>query len=366
MECKLAPEALKVGGGTLGSSLRTVDPCQYPHWDELLETRGDASIFHSSGWARVLVETYGHRPFYFCRIEAGRLKELLPVMEVNSRWTGRRGVALPFTDFVPPLRDESHTEQGLLAGLYEAAVQTGRERGWRYFECRGDHREWRGASPSLVFHGHSVDLSRSEANIFENLDGAVRRAIRKAEQNKVTVEFDQTAEGMRIYYRLHCATRRRHGVPPQPLKFFENIAQHLLEQKRGFIAIARHHGNAIAAAVFFHFGREGIYKFGASDFTAQQLRPNNLVMWEATKKLASNGCRTLRMGRTSVSNEGLRRFKLGFGAQEEMINYARFDFRKNAFITAVDRAETWMNYVFRVLPGRVFRLAGATLYPHLS
>ncbi|HEY5912413.1 MAG TPA: hypothetical protein VJA21_17565, partial [Verrucomicrobiae bacterium] len=86
--------------------LFTVDPCEYPGWDELLLARADASIFHGGGWARVLKATYGHRPMYLCRIADGRLRELLTLMEVSSRWTGKRGVALPFTDFVCALGGE--------------------------------------------------------------------------------------------------------------------------------------------------------------------------------------------------------------------------------------------------------------------
>jgi Acetyltransferase (GNAT) domain len=342
--------------------LLPVDPCDHASWDSLLEARGDASIFHTRGWAQVLKESYCHRPFYFCRIEDGRLKELLPVMEVSSRWTGRRGVSLPFTDFTTPLR-----EQGLGAErLYSAAVEVGRERGWRYFECRGNHSAWTGSLSSLKFYGHAVDLSDGPDALFQGLEGSVRRGIRKAQDSKVAVEYDSTPEGIKVFYRLHCGTRRRHGVPPQPFRFFENIARYILGQKRGFVAIARHEDKPIAAAVFFHFAREAIYKFGASDMSFQHLRPNNLVMWSAIKRLAEQGMSVLHLGRTSLANEGLRRFKLGFGAREEEITYSKFSFRANSFVRDIDRAEGWPNHLFRLLPAPAFRWAGSILYPHLS
>src|SRR5260370_28840299 len=76
-----------------------MDPVTHPGWDSLATAHPESSFFHSSAWARVLEETYGHRPFYFCRLRNGQLEELLPVMEVSSVFTGRRGVSLPFTDF---------------------------------------------------------------------------------------------------------------------------------------------------------------------------------------------------------------------------------------------------------------------------
>jgi len=122
----------------------------------------------------------------------------------------------------------------------------------------------------------------------------------------------------------------------------------------------------VAAAVFFHHGNQAYYKFGASDYRFQQFRPNNLVMWSAMKRYASRGCLSLHLGRTSLANEGLRRFKLSLGAREERLNYYKYDLRRERFVTEPDRAESWANYVFRCFPLGLLRLAGRALYPHLS
>jgi lipid II:glycine glycyltransferase (peptidoglycan interpeptide bridge formation enzyme) len=123
---------------------------------------------------------------------------------------------------------------------------------------------------------------------------------------------------------------------------------------------------ALAAAVFFWHGRQALYKYGASDYAFQQLRPNNLLMWSAIQHCAERGLRSLNLGRTSLSNEGLRRFKLGLGAAEEKLQYAKYDFASKQFVTDVDRVEGWFNRVFAALPLPLLRLAGAILYPQLS
>jgi lipid II:glycine glycyltransferase (peptidoglycan interpeptide bridge formation enzyme) len=194
----------------------------------------------------------------------------------------------------------------------------------------------------------------------------VRRGIRKAEAAGLTVAFDDSLEAIRLYFSLHCGTRRRHGVPPQPLRFFENIARYVFAAGQGFVVVARAAEKPVAAAVFLHWRDQAIYKFGASDYQYQHLRPNNLVMWAAIKKYASEGFRQLDLGRTSLANEGLQRFKSGFGAREQRIDYYRYDLRHNQFLEATDRAESWLNRVFRCLPPRLFRLTGTLLYPHLS
>src|SRR5580658_5887369 len=80
-----------------------VDPLQRPDWDTLIAAHSGSTIFHGSGWARVLNETYGHTPMYVCQFQGKRLARTLPIMEAASPLTGRRGVSLPFTDACAPL-----------------------------------------------------------------------------------------------------------------------------------------------------------------------------------------------------------------------------------------------------------------------
>jgi hypothetical protein len=339
-----------------------VNPLEYPQWDAQLEHHPDASFFCGAAWARVLCETYGHNPVFFCRFSGGGLTQLLPVMEVSSPLTGRRGVSLPFSDLCPAI-GAVEEESG---SLYAAVIEYGRRRNWRYFEVRGGIAHWLGATPSVAFFGHIIHLEGGESVLFKRLDGAMRRGIRKAESGGIQIEFANTLEAIRIFYALHCRTRSRHGLPPQPIKFFENIGRYVLEPGQGFVAIAWHEGAPVSAAIFFQKGRCAIYKFGASDYAFQRLRPNNLLMWAAMKHCFSKGISELHLGRTSLFSDGLRQFKLGFGAAEERIEYARYNLRRSAFVQSVDRAEGILNVAFRSLPLPLLRLAGGFLYGHLS
>src|SRR5438105_4313215 len=105
---------------------QTINPLEYAGWDSLLSTHNENAFFHSSAWARVLHASYGHQPFYFCRISDSQLHALLPVMEVSSWCTGRRGVSLPFTDECPGLKSLPGDSE-----LYSTALALGRSRAWR-------------------------------------------------------------------------------------------------------------------------------------------------------------------------------------------------------------------------------------------
>ncbi|HLX68630.1 MAG TPA: GNAT family N-acetyltransferase [Verrucomicrobiae bacterium] len=363
---EIAPPSVRSEQAPINGALESpvvVDPITHPNWDAILADHADASFFHSSAWARVLIDTYGHTPNYFCRFAGGRLKQLLAVMEVTSPLTGRRGVSLPFADFCSPLTSDGED----LHPLYEFAAQHGRERNWRYLECRGAGKQMcADAIPSLAFFGHIILLKDGEEWLFRRMDAGVRRAVRRAQQHGVTVEFCNSSDSIGIYYALHCQTRRRHGVPPQPFCFFENLQRHVIAAGKGVVVIARAENRPIAAAVFLHEGRHALYKFGASELEFQHLRPNNLLMWEAVKHYFHNGFTDLHMGRTSLHNEGLRRFKLGFGAEEERIEYTKHELHRGVFLKDVDRASGPLNNVFRHLPPSLLCLAGRLLYRHLS
>ena len=343
--------------------LRVVDPLATADWDQQLTPLPGAGFFHSAAWARVLVHTYGYKPRYLAGSDsAGNLDRLLPLMEVDSWLTGRRGVALPFTDEAAPLcRDSASFQQLLLA-----AQQLGRERRWKYLELRGG-KKWLPAAPaSTSFFHHRLPLQGNPADLFSGFDDAVRRAVRKAEKNDLSLEFSQSLEAMQAFYQLLCLTRRRHGVPPQPFPFFAQIQRQVMAANQGWIVLARQGKSPVAGAVFFHFGGQAIYKFGASDETRQQLRANNLVMWQAIKRYAQEDMVSLDFGRTSLANDGLRKFKLGWGAQEDRIDYLRYDLQADVFVTSRDESTGWHNRVFQALPLPLSRLAGALLYRHIA
>jgi lipid II:glycine glycyltransferase (peptidoglycan interpeptide bridge formation enzyme) len=245
----------------------------------------------------------------------------------------------------------------------------GRERKWKYLElrnCTGLQEIRKEASPSVSFYSHTLGLSGNTDQLFARFESSVRRAIRRSEKSGVTVETSQSPEAIREFYRLHCQTRKTHGLPPQPLKFFLNIQKHVLSENMGMVVSAKHNNHTVASAVFFHFGSEAVYKFGASDSKFQDLRPNNLVMWEAVQRYAKMGIATLNFGRTSLTNEGLRRYKLGWGTQEKTMEYHKFDFRQDAFVRGQDQASGWHNNVFRALPLFAAKWCGAFLYKHTA
>lgn len=345
-----------------GGNVLPADPLTHPDWDRLVARLPGAGFFHTTAWARVLVETHGYSPHYLTVRSGDELKAVLPLMEVSSWLTGRRGISLPFTDAVEPLG----TDTQALAQLYAEARRQAAERRWKYLEYRGGADQMAPAEPSTRFYQHVLDLREGATALLARSDESVRRAVRKAERSGLKVEFSREETALREFFALFCQTRRKHGAPPQPFRFFASIQRHILRPGHGWIVLARHEGRPVAGAIYFHAGRQALYKFGASDENRQHLRGNNLVMWSAIKKYAGEGFATFDFGRTSLGNEGLRKFKASWGAAESLLGYWRLNLATGAFVTVPDRASGSQAALFRALPIPFSRLIGRLAYRHIA
>jgi hypothetical protein len=293
-------------------------------------------------------------------VDNGRLLALLAMMEVRSVLTGLRGVSLPFTDYCVPVVAEGFGIDKLL----EFVKEYGRRCRWRFIEIRGGH--YPGQAAVTSFYVHRLDLTSDTDQMFSRFEASKKRNIRKAIREGVEVNICRSAEAVREYYRLHCITRKRHGLPPQPRCFFEKIYEHIISKNQGFVALGSRGKTSIAGSVFFNFQKKSLYKFGASDHRYQHLRANDLVMWESMKWYAQNGYVSLSLGRTALDNTGLRRFKVGWGTQEHIIDYYKYDLRRDAFVTETSLVNNSHRRFFSMMPIPLLKALGSLLYKHVG
>jgi CelD/BcsL family acetyltransferase involved in cellulose biosynthesis len=345
------------------AEIEWIDPLRSATWDDGVLARKDHSVFHRAAWAKVLVESYGHRPFYLAIHLDGAGPVLVPMMEVRSAITGRRGVSLPFSDFAGPLWKGASRAAAVFPVLGRFAAQ----RPWRYLEIRGSQPAPPGVSPARSYHEHRLDLRRGAEDVFRRFPGSTRRAIRHAGKSGLRVVAGRSESLLEEFYRLHCRTRRRHGLPPQPPRFFALIHRHLMAAGLGETIVARRGRTAVAGAVFLRSGGNGLYKFGASDPEHWPLRPNHLVMWTGIERLAAAGCDSLHLGRSCPTDRGLGRFKLSWASTEGALGYFRYHVRRAHWLGPSPEAPAEGHpAIFGRLPLVINRCAGSLLYPHLD
>ena len=335
-----------------------VDPLTMPGWDSLVQSADPpCSPFHSSGWLRALSGAYGYRPLALIARRAGMLRAAVPICEVRSLWTGWRGVSLPFSDFCPPLSFGGGPPPDDLLG---EILRIGRQAGWRYYE----ERSGTGGPVSARYLHHELSLEGGEAELKRNLSENHLRSVRKALAGRLEVRRSTSLESLRSFYLLHCRNRRLRGLPPQPFSFFRLLREHVLLAGQGQVVEALLGTRVVASLVFLHFGRTAVYKYGAADPAFLSLRPNHRLMWEAILWYARGGWSRLSFGRTDLADEGLDRYKSGWGARREVISYHRHPLA-GAAVEPREGAGGAAALV-RAVPLPVLRMIGRLVYRHFG
>ncbi|MBN1202249.1 MAG: GNAT family N-acetyltransferase [Anaerolineae bacterium] len=330
-------------------------------WITFISSAPQATIFHHPAWINLLAECYRYRPFVIGVCDAnGDLCAGLPVVEVNSILARRRWGALPFSDHCMPLaRDEA-----ALDCLTDALVDISQHEGAPRFQVRWSLPPRPAIRPYSLYVLHTLKLDPDAAAIGRRFDRTNRQNVRTARKREVRIEFGTEHAHMRQFYDLQLQTRHRKGVPVQPRRFFDRLAEDVIGRGLGFVLLAYNSDQCIAAMVYLHWGKTLVAKYAASREDALQLRPNNLLFWEGIRWGCEHGYTLFDMGRTDLSNEGLRRFKVGWGADEVPLTYSVL--YASVPQLADGRLTGAVQAIIRRSPVWVCRAAGELLYRYFA
>lgn len=338
---------------------RLIDPIADPEWLDLLERSPAAEVFHHPLWLELLRDQYGYELSACCAGNGHGLEAGLPVARIESRLTGDRLVAVPFSDVCSPLLAE-HADPAAAAALGPALAAEA-ERGAIELTVHAPLPDTPGAFVQPDFLRHLLALDADPAAIEAGYSKSqVKRGIKKAGREGLHYERRSDRAALDAFYALHVRTRRRLGVPTQPKRFIRRF-ERLFDAGLGFVALV-HDEQPVAAAVFLTFNGAVTYKYGASDARALGKRPNHLLFAETIRWACEHGYETLDFGRTEPDNEGLRAFKRSWGAEEVELSYTYLAERPPS--PEPDRRERLLGATIRRTPPLVGRLIGEALYRH--
>jgi hypothetical protein len=339
-----------------------INPITTPQWDHLIAESENYSIFHSSLWAKTLVDSYGFVPFYYIGKIDDKLAVAVPLMEVQDIFGRKKGISLPFSDFCTPIFRDKIT----FDATFDSIIELAKRRKWRSITVRGNAPLSIDENKSSFFFRHIIPLQSDEKTLFANLKGKTRTDIRKAVKSGVTVSFETSFNAMVMFCQLNCRTRKRHGLPPQPFSFFKNIFNNLIASGHGEIALVKYNGQTICSDIFLHSGTTAYYKYGASNEMYNNTRSNYLILWEAIKKYNDLGYKRLCLGRTEPNHIGLLQFKSGWGAEQFVIRSFTFDVVRDEFIKTDLKTTGFYNSIFSRMPITFLKLLGKLLYKYMG
>jgi hypothetical protein len=156
-----------------------------------------------------------------------------------------------------------------------------------------------------------LDCSQEER--LKTLSPPTRRNVRRALGSNLTFQQESSDEAYERFAELYRQTMERRGALPSYFfsdRYFSDFRE-LLGPMQSLLSV-RYGEKIIAASLFLRSPDFVHYHLGGSDAEYLELRPNNLLFFEAMKWGCSLGCSALHLGGGYEADDDLFRFKAGF------------------------------------------------------
>jgi CelD/BcsL family acetyltransferase involved in cellulose biosynthesis len=282
---------------------------------------------------------------------------------VASWATGKRLVSLPFSDHCEPLAEGAAE----LGELVRFALRHAESAGCKYVELRprGEasalaQSTGLGAGSSFAFH--EIDVGCGLDRLYRNFHpDSIRRKIRRAEREGLGYESGRSEPLLGKFFKLLVRTRRRQGLPPQPIAWFRNLAEAMGEHLT--IRVASKGDSPVAALLTLSYKDTVTYKYGCSDERLHNLGGVPFLFWRTIQEMHQAGMARLDLGRSDFDNPGLIAFKDHLGAKKTALTYYR---APAVAAGASGFREKFAKRVFSHLPDAVLTAAGRVLYRHVG
>jgi len=141
------------------------------------------------------------------------------------------------------------------------------------------------------YGSYRTDLTQSEEELFNSMDSACRRCIRKAEKSGVTIEEAYDSSFADEYYQqLKDVFSKQSLVPTYPVERVRKLIENLAPTGRLLLLRARDpDGKCIATGIFPGFNKIAEFWGNASLRASQTLRPNEAIHWYAMRDWKRHG-----------------------------------------------------------------------------
>ncbi len=277
-------------------------------WDEYVRSAENGLPLHLSGWRQVMEDTYGYDTRYHMVRDGEQIRGVLPIFLVPSRLTGKRAMTLP-----GGICADDEETAGLLLNKAWQTVGKDIDRLLLQDSRQNWPGDWHTESQHVTW---LVKLGESEEDLWKQLDGNMRRQVRKAGRNELKIEIRRDERLIEPFYDMFSRFTHQVGTPAFGISFLRNIAKTF---PNGYnIALVWHEGQAIAGYFQLEMNNTVYGMWGAALPATLKLRPAYLAIWEIMADAIRHGFTHLDMGR-SPADANASKFKGQWGGQSNPI-----------------------------------------------
>jgi hypothetical protein len=244
---------------------------------------------------------------------------LLRNLEAESWWEPEVG---PVTDIVSPYgyggpffwgRDRSAVAAAFWPSFQEWADTVGAVSELVRFSLFSDELLPYPGETELRRQNVVRDLALDSDALWMDVKQKVRKNVKRARREGVTVEID--ADGVRLdeFLALYQRTMARRGAREEysfPREYFERIVRGLPKERLFFHALSA--GRVVSTELVLRSATRAYSFLGGSDERAFNTRPNDLLKWEILRWARQQGFRGFVLGGGLEMEDGIFRHKLAF------------------------------------------------------
>jgi serine/alanine adding enzyme len=283
--------------GHRSSSIAELTDKDCPAWDAYVSNAAHGLPHHLSGWCEVLHKTHGYETPYLMARDEQRVVGVLPLFLVRSVLVGNTAMTMPGGLC-------ADTEE-VGAGLIARGKQIAQQAKAKYFILQDTRQVWPVDLHTTSNHVHwTVDVRPSPEALWSDLDGNLRRQVRIARRNELTVEIDRAGRLLGPCYEVLSRFTHQIGTPLYGRDFLEHIVEAF---PSGFnIAVVWRKQEPLGAYFQLQMGNTVYGMWGATLRQYLKLRPAYLAYWEILRDASANGYQFLDMGRSPAGSNAAK------------------------------------------------------------
>lgn len=276
-------------------------------WDQYVQESSEASLYHFTGWRRIIEQTFGHHTYYVYALQQNRIVGILPLVFLKSWLFGRFFISVPFFNYGGIVAENHEIRKRLL----EKAIQIAQQERAEHIELRHlEHYDLdlpTKTSKVLMI----LDLPPTPDELWKMFKSKLRSQIRRPEKEGFTVKFGQLDE-VESFYEVFVYNMRDLGTPVYTKRLFENTLREFPDSAR--ICTVYDGKSPIASGFIIGFKHLLQIPWASSLRMYNRFSPNMMLYWNILKFACEQGYTQFDFGRSSP-NEGTYKFKRQWGAQ---------------------------------------------------
>lgn len=281
-------------------------------WDQYVLSHPQGTLFHLSGWQRVLESTFSFRSFSCAAVKEGRITGVLPLFLVRHLPFGHSLVSAPLAVYGGICADNTGAEQALL----NHARQLAERMGVRYLELRNQVSLEGMPVKDLYFTFRREIFSDPEKNLAA-IPRKQRRMVRQGEKYGLASCMGGE-ELLGDFYHLYAYSVRNLGTPVFPIGLFRNLLREFGASCRIFGIF--HQKKMVAGVMTFFFRDQVLPYYAGALREAYQYAVNDFMYWGLLSYGAEQGFKVFDFGR-SKKGSGPYDFKRHWGFEPIPLPY---------------------------------------------